>query len=356
MRVAMISFFVADPILVLFSSHLARVCVIRYLALYMRSSSLLLVVCVLVACMTGSLAVTCGPCDATACEQTTCGPNTPYYCDAGYAKGGCAAHQDAWDNTKVCFSCCNVNECKPRFSCTGTCPRSVCESAKRCPLSSNFQCTSGSFNNGCSANASYWPFQHNCGSCCDVTTCEFTCGTCTAAQCAAGSCTAADRFQCTAGPMANNCTGDATYFGTQSQCFSCCDTSTCAAPYSCNKKCSAAFCQNTQRCPVTKQYMCTAGSATLGCSTNASYWPFDHQCSDCCDVTQCEFSCPPCTLKQCSGTLCTPVYPYMCTGGALAGQCNPSPTFFGEQSQCSSCCDTTACPSDSSSGTGVRLH
>ena len=316
--------------------------------------SILLVAAMLIAAVAAD--VVCPPCDASACSETTCGPATPYYCDAGFGKGGCAANPNAWNDTKVCFSCCNVDQCKPRFSCSGKCPASFCHAANRCPITSQYECIQGKYTNGCSANASYWPFQHDCDACCDVTTCEFTCGTCTGEQCAAASCTAKDRFQCTTGPMANNCSAVPSYFGEQSQCFSCCDTSTCPAPFSCNKKCSTAVCHSVNRCPINSQYQCTAGSASFGCSANASFWPFDHQCTECCDVTQCEFTCPPCTLKQCAKNTCTPANPYECLAGTLAGGCSADPNYFGEQSQCFSCCDSTNCPSDSSSGTGVRLH
>ncbi len=322
-------------------------------------SSLIIALVVAAACVSGAQAVTCGPCNATSCAESTCGPNTPYFCNAGYGYGGCAAHPDAWKDTKVCFQCCDVNECAARFSCTGKCSQAVCEAKGRCPITSNYECTSGKFANGCSANASYWGFQHDCNSCCDITTCEYTCGTCTAAQCAAGSCTSKDRFQCTSGPMANQCSNSAPFWGEQSQCFGCCDTSTCAATFSCNQKCSVAVCHSVNRCPITSQYQCTAGSASLGCSKNASFWPFDHQCTDCCDVTQCEFTCPPCTLQQCSVNTCTPANPYVCLAGTLKNGCSAIPSYFGEQSQCFACCDSSACPSGSSSSSGgeeVRLH
>ena len=191
-----------------------------------------LLLAALVAC---AAAFPCGPCDAAACSAAPCLPGDPFYCETGLSKGGCAASATAWNNTHFCGSCCSLATCKPRFHCDHKCPLAICQAKGRCGIADNYQCLSGASTGGCSANATFWPAQHMCDSCCDVTSCEFTCPPCTTSQCAATPCTtpyngALYPFTCTSGPLKNGCSNSSSYFPDQSQCFSCCDSTACPKP------------------------------------------------------------------------------------------------------------------------------
>jgi hypothetical protein len=187
----------------------------------MRSLILLAVLAV------AAFAVSCPACDEAACNAAVCGPSDPFYCSAGAAKGGCGKTPEAWNNTKVCSACCNTALCKARFHCDHKCTQEQCQSKGRCPIDAQYECNKGASAGGCSANATFWPFQHMCEGCCDVTTCEFKCTPCTADQCKTNPCTEADPFICTSGALKNGCSASASYFGEQSQCDSCCDSSAC---------------------------------------------------------------------------------------------------------------------------------
>ncbi len=176
---------------------------------------------------TAAFAVTCPACDETACAAAVCGPSDPFYCSAGRSKGGCAKNAEAWNNTKICSACCNIDTCKARFHCNHKCTQAQCEAKGRCPIDAPYECDKGASTGGCSANATFWPFQHMCEGCCDVTSCEFTCTACTTAQCASNPCDSAVPYVCTSGPLKNGCSNSSSAFGEQSQCFSCCDSTAC---------------------------------------------------------------------------------------------------------------------------------
>jgi len=175
---------------------------------------------------TAAFAVSCPACDAAACNAAVCGPMDPYYCESGSGKGGCGKTPDAWNNTKVCTACCNTDLCKARFHCEHKCTQAECDAKGRCPIDAQFECVKGQSSGGCSANATFWPFQHMCDGCCDKT-CEFACSPCTPAQCASNPCTQAVPYVCTSGALKNGCSASPSYFGEQSQCQSCCDSTMC---------------------------------------------------------------------------------------------------------------------------------
>lgn len=176
-------------------------------------------------------AVTCPACDQTVCNTALCGAADPYYCSAGQSQGGCAASQDAWNNTKECTACCDTSSCSSnRFACNATCSQAMCESKERCSFGDPYMCTSGHATYGCATSSKFWPSQPTCDACCDVTSCEFQCRPCNAAECSANPCSPSNPFICTAGPLKNGCSSNPSYFGEQSQCYSCCDARHCATP------------------------------------------------------------------------------------------------------------------------------
>jgi len=119
----------------------------------------------------------------------------------------------------------------------------------------------------------------------------------------------------------------------------------CAAGFSCTGACSTAICESKTRCSTSAEYQCTAGKAAGGCSTNASYWPFQHTwCDACCDVKSCVKKCTPCNSTWCNVNPCTSKAPYVCTAGPLKNGCSSNPSYFPDQSQCYSCCDSSSCP------------
>mmetsp|Transcript_53731 Transcript_53731/g.61699 ORF Transcript_53731/g.61699 Transcript_53731/m.61699 type:complete len:199 (+) Transcript_53731:40-636(+) len=187
-------------------------------------------VVVLAALVAVALAVTCPPCDQTACNTALCGSAAPYYCESGRSAGGCGTTPEAWNNTKMCTACCDTSNCSSsRFSC-GSCSTEFCEDARRCAIKTPYMCTSGTSEWGCTSTPGFWPLQHTCSGCCDVTSCEKKCAPCTAAQCSVNVCPSADPFFCTAGPLKNGCSNSSAYFGDASQCYDCCDASACATP------------------------------------------------------------------------------------------------------------------------------
>ena len=188
------------------------------------------VIVISVALLAVGVFASCPACDATACAAAICLPNDPYYCESGASKGGCAANPDAWNNTKFCTKCCSLASCPTRFSCTGQCSSTTCEAKNRCSIADPYMCLSGTAQGGCSANATFWPTQHMCDSCCDVKSCVHKCPPCTATQCKSNVCSALYPYVCTAGPLKNGCSNSSMYFPDQSQCFACCDSAACPTP------------------------------------------------------------------------------------------------------------------------------
>lgn len=176
-----------------------------------------------------AVAISCPACTKAQCADTTCGPKAPFECTVGMSKGGCAANASAWNNSKMCTACCDATKCdQPRFNCSATCTKEVCESKARCNVLTPFMCTSGTAANGCSRNSGYWPVQPQCDSCCDISSCIKPCNKCTPAECAANPCDPKrDAYECTSGPLKNGCSNSSSYFPGQSQCYSCCDATEC---------------------------------------------------------------------------------------------------------------------------------
>lgn len=293
-------------------------------------------------------AAPCPMCTLTQCATVGCGTAQPYACLTGMSAGGCSSNPAAWNETVTCQSCCDASHCSsmPRFQCSASCSAAMCHSVRRCAATSPYMCTSGNATYGCSPSNAYWPVMPQCDACCDIRSCEETCSTCTTAECQSNPCSPATPYQCTSGPLKNACSNSSSYFGHESQCYSCCDSSSCGSHrFSCTAQaCPAEVCHSTARCGITTGYMCINGSAANGCSNSSSYWPSFPGCTNCCDVQSCEFTCPACTAAQCSANPCTPWDAYICTEGPLKDGCSPDPTYFGKQSQCYACCDSSACP------------
>ncbi|CUG72152.1 Hypothetical protein, putative [Bodo saltans] len=292
----------------------------------------------------------CPACTLAQCATVQCGGDAPYSCLTGQSAGGCSSNPSAWNNTVTCTSCCDASQCSdmPRFQCNATCSAAMCHSVRRCAASAPYMCTAGNGTYGCSVSSSYWPLMPQCDACCDIRSCEETCSSCTAAQCQTNPCTTAIPYMCTSGPLNGTCSASSSYFGHESQCFTCCDSASCGSSrFSCDANpCPAEVCHSTARCSLTTgNYQCTAGSAANGCSNSSSYWPAFPSCNNCCNVQSCEFSCPPCSSEQCISNPCTPWDPYICTAGPLSNGCSGDPKYFGKQSQCYACCDSSACSS-----------
>lgn len=310
------------------------------------TTALVVVVSVLVATVNADA---CPACTLAQCAKVGCSDPAPYACLTGMSAGGCSSNPAAWNATVTCDSCCDASQCSstPRFECSAKCSAAMCHSIRRCASSAPYMCTSGNGTYGCSVSPSYWPIMPQCDACCDTTSCEETCAACTADQCQTNTCTPQSPYQCTSGPLKNACANSSTYFGGESQCYSCCDSTSCGSDrFSCDATpCPASVCHAQARCGLTTGYQCIAGSAANGCSNSSSYWPSFPTCTNCCNVQSCEFTCPPCSATQCASNPCTPWDPYICTAGPLANGCSGDPTYFGKQSQCYACCDASSCTS-----------
>eukprot|EP00331_Platyophrya_macrostoma_P008428 CAMPEP_0176431376 /NCGR_PEP_ID=MMETSP0127-20121128/14783_1 /TAXON_ID=938130 /ORGANISM="Platyophrya macrostoma, Strain WH" /LENGTH=204 /DNA_ID=CAMNT_0017813387 /DNA_START=54 /DNA_END=669 /DNA_ORIENTATION=+ len=73
-------------------------------------------VVVLAALVAVALAVTCPPCDQTACNTALCGSAAPYYCESGRSAGGCGTTPEAWNNTKMCTAAVTLQTAQARAS------------------------------------------------------------------------------------------------------------------------------------------------------------------------------------------------------------------------------------------------
>lgn len=172
-----------------------------------------------------------------------------------------------------------------------------------------------------------------------------TCPPCSTSVCTTAMCGPSEPFYCEAGTSAGGCAATAGAWWNIETCSSCCDMSSCESRFSCTSgSCSKAMCESTNRCSFGDPYMCTAGHSTYGCSSNSSFWPKQPLCTACCDVTTCEFQCAPCTAEVCAANPCTISNPFVCTAGPLKNGCSSNPSYFGDQAQCYSCCDSRNCP------------
>ncbi|CUG72231.1 Hypothetical protein, putative [Bodo saltans] len=106
-----------------------------------------------------------------------------------------------------------------------------------------------------------------------------------------------------------------------------------------HSRCCVGTCSD-QHCSLIAPYMCPTGKEVYGCSPNSTYWPSSPTaCESCCTVKSCEFSCTPCTAEH----FCDPSWDeYMCTAGPYECGCDGNPSYFREQWQCYSCCDSNA--------------
>jgi hypothetical protein len=298
--------------------------------------------------------ISCGPCNSTECKANMCPGSAPYFCFSGVDAGGCSATPAAFNDTVACTVCCDSSDCqiKPKFQCDGVrCPLSLCNSKLACDVATPYECIAGSDANGCSSDNNHWGEDPHCTACCDIRTCaaEKQCTSqCTAAQCANNTCTASVPYECTSGPLSGGCTANASYFPNNAQCGSCCDTTSCKVTpkFFCdNVVCPLSLCNSHQACGFLTPYECTAGAAAYGCSANNNYWGENPTCTACCDIRTCaaQKQCKPCSSEQCIGNQCLSDNPYACLSGPLAGACSASPSYFPDNNGCYLCCDASDC-------------
>ncbi|CUG24401.1 Hypothetical protein, putative [Bodo saltans] len=183
-----------------------------------------------------------------------------------------------------------------------------------------------------------------------------TCPPCDQANCNAAPCTSLAPYYCAAGRSAGGCGASADSWNNTALCTSCCDTSACSSTRFTCGACSTSFCESAERCSILAPYMCTNGSSKWGCATTGSFWPNQHMCDSCCDVKTCEKKCQACTAAQCQSNPCSSADPFVCTAGPLKNGCSNVSTYFPEQSQCFSCCDATACPTQAPATTAAPQH
>jgi len=165
-----------------------------------------------------------------------CDPATfPFVCVGGFAKGGCAKVQSAWEHPG-CIDFCTLAGCAGQAPTCGQCTPEDCHKVQSvCGANRRYACVEGASVGGCSTEAGYWPqgiLNGICETCCDLKTCEpaLTCARCTPKQCASLSmCGATEPVQCTGGPAAGGC-GTKDFWakaGVAGTCTACCDTSAC---------------------------------------------------------------------------------------------------------------------------------
>lgn len=165
-----------------------------------------------------------------------CDPTAfPFVCVGGFAKGGCAKVQSAWEHPG-CSDFCTLGGCAGQAPTCGQCSPEDCHNVQSvCGANRRYACVEGPSAGGCSTESAYWPqgiLNGICKTCCDLKTCApaLTCAKCTAKQCASMSmCGATEPVQCTGGAAAGGCgTKDSwAKAGMAGSCTACCDTSAC---------------------------------------------------------------------------------------------------------------------------------
>ncbi|TFJ81617.1 hypothetical protein NSK_006868 [Nannochloropsis salina CCMP1776] len=108
-------------------------------------------------------------------DYSSCDPASfPFVCVEGFAKGGCAKTQKAWENPG-CGDFCTLAHCVDHAPGCGDCSESDCHRLQVvCGVQRHYACVEGASAGGCSDEADYWPqgiFNGICKKCCDLKTC-----------------------------------------------------------------------------------------------------------------------------------------------------------------------------------------
>ena len=165
---------------------------------------------------------------------------------------------------------------------------------------------------------------------------------CTANQCMEAACSSSSPYLCLTGASIGGCSSVP---WNPSVCNSCCDYRSCFLP--CQSSCTVSQCA-TDSCTPGHPFLCTSGNAAGQCGT-PDQWSVAAGCNKCCDFLKCGGPTPApapnscagyCGANLCNNNWCSSKSPFLCTGGAMIGQCSAQ---FWAPSQCSSCCDYNFC-------------
>ena len=112
-----------------------------------------------------------------------------------------------------------------------------------------------------------------------------SCSSCTYEQCLVSTCGTAAPFLCLSGAATHGCTSIANGWTSSGICSSCCDMTGCKETILNGLKSSGSKCDlctsaqcldlsaiSDQKCGSTAPYVCTAGSARMGCSASELEW------------------------------------------------------------------------------------
>jgi hypothetical protein len=178
-----------------------------------------------------------------------------------------------------------------------------------------------------------------------VPMCFANCGVpCTVSQCLSAACATANPFLCTVGPSAGGCSPSP---WTAAACSTCCDYMSCFLP--CKSECTPNQCA-TESCTQSQPFLCTSGNAAGQCGSR-DQWSVAAGCNKCCNFLSCGGPTPApapntcagfCGSNLCENNWCSSSSPYLCSGGAMIGQCSAQ---FWSSSVCSSCCNYNLCGS-----------